>query len=318
MNSISATFTPDASGQSPKQLSTLPQLKLNDGTTIPMLGYGLGTANFKSADSKGKFDQTVVKHTKEAIANGFRHLDGAEGKYTLFQPEELGAAIKEGGVLREELYITTKLPALGKTNTQERFDASLKKLGVDYVDLYLIHGPWFAEGSEEALQQKWAELEAIQASGKAKSIGVSNFLQEHLEAILKTAKVVPAINQIEFHPYLQHGNLLAFHRKHGIAVAAYGPLTPIVRARGGPVDARWAELAKKYGVTEGEVGLRWCIDQGIVTLTTTSNSDRMHRFVAQVPKFKLTPKEVEEIAELGNQKHFRGFWGNKFAADDRS
>ncbi|XWW98649.1 hypothetical protein V2A60_006650 [Cordyceps javanica] len=316
MNSISATFTPDASGNSPKQTSTIPQLKLNDGTTIPMLGYGLGTANFKAASAKGKFDQNVVKYTKEAIAKGFRHLDGAEGKF-YGNEEELGVAIKEGGVPREELYITTKLPAVEKTNTQERFDASLKKLGVEYVDLYLLHGPWFADGSEEALQRKWAEMEAIQASGRARSIGVSNFLQEHLEPILKTAKVVPAINQIEFHPYLQHGDLLAFHRAHGIAVAAYSPLAPLVRARGGPVDARWAELAAKYGVGEAEVGLRWCVDQGIVTLTTSSNAERMRRVVSLVPQFKLTPKEVEDVAELGKQKHFRAFWPDKFAADDR-
>ncbi len=219
---------------------------------------------------------------------------------------------------REQLYITTKLPAVEKTNTQEHFDASLKKLGVDRVDLYLLHGPWFADGSEAALQEKWAEMEAIQASGRATTIGVSNFLQKDLEPILKTAKVVPAINQIEFHPYLQHGDLLDFHRKHGIAVAAYGPLTPIVRAAGGPVDDKWAALANKYGVSEAEVGLRWCVDQGIVTLTTTSNPDRMHRVVSLVPKFKLTPKEVQDIAELGRQKHFRGFWRNKFAEDDRS
>lgn len=273
--------------------------------------------------------------TKRAITHGFRHLDGAEGKYWpdmrcgLVEPdnaneeivygneEELGAAIKEGGVPRDQLYITTKISAVDKTDTQKNFDISLKKLGVDYVDLYLIHGPFFAEGSAEALQQKWADLEAIQAAGKVKSIGVSNFLQEDLEAILKTAKVVPAINQIEFHPYLQHGDLLDFHRKHGIAIAAYGPLVPIVRAKGGPVDATLARLANKYGVSESEIGLRWCIDQGIVTLTTTSNEERMQRYVSLLSKFKLTPKEVDEIAELGRQKHHRAFWLNKFAEDDR-
>lgn len=231
--------------------------------------------------------------------------------------EELGEAIKEGGVPREQLYITTKIDAVNKTNTQEHFETSLKKLGVDHVDLYLLHGPWFAEGSEAEMQKKWAEMEAIKASGKAKSIGVSNFLQEHLEVILKTAKVVPSINQIEFHPYLQHGDLLEFHRQQGIAVAAYGPLVPVVRAKGGPVDATLAQLASKYGVTESEVGLRWCIDQGIVALTTSSNAERMHRVVTQVPKFKLTPKEVQEISELGDQKHYRAFWNNRFAADDR-
>ena len=115
------------------------------------------------------------------------------------------------------------------------FNVSLEKIGLDYVDLYLIHGPWFAE-TDEDLQQRWSELEQIKESGKAKSIGVSNFLQVHLEAILKTAKVKPAINQIEYHPYLQHGDLLDFHKKHNIAVSAYSPLTPVVTAKGGPVD----------------------------------------------------------------------------------
>lgn len=229
----------------------------------------------------------------------------------------MGAAIKAGGIPREQLYITTKLVGDKPSNTQEHFDASLKKLGVDHVDLYLIHAPFFANGSEEELQKKWADLEAIQASGKAKSIGVSNFLQEDLEAILKTAKVVPAINQIEYHPYLQHGDLLEFHRKHGIAVSAYGPLTPIVRAQGGPVDAIWDKLAEKYGVSTSEIGLRWCIDQGIVVLTTTSNMDRMHRYVSRLSRFKLTPKEVSDIAEAGKEKHYRAFWSKRFAADDR-
>ncbi|OAA59429.1 aldo/keto reductase [Cordyceps fumosorosea ARSEF 2679] len=315
MNSIGATFTPDASGQSPKQVSTIPQLKLNDGHTIPMLGYGLGTANFKAASAKGKFDQKVVDSTKEAIAKGFRHLDGAE---VYGNEEELGAAIKESNVPREELYITTKFPATGATSPREHFDASLRRLGVDYVDLYLLHGPWFAQGSAAALQRAWADMEAIRASGRARSIGVSNFLQEHLEPILETATVVPAINQIEFHPYLQHGDLLAFHRDKGIAVAAYSPLAPLTRARGGPVDATWAQLAEKYGVGEAEVGLRWCVDQGIVTLTTTGNAERMGRVVRLVPKFKLTPKEVEDVAALGREKHFRAFWREKFDAEDRS
>lgn len=183
--------------------------------------------------------------------------------------------------------------------------------------MYLIHAPFFADSDAE-LQQKWADLEAIKNSGRAKSIGVSNFLQVHLEAILKTAKIPPAINQIEFHPYLQHGDLIEYHRKNNIAVACYGPLTPIIRAKGGPVDGLWAELAKKYGVSESEIGLRWCIDQGLVAITTSSNKDRMERFLAKLPHFKLTPKEVSDIAVLGKQKHYRAFWTPKFDADDRS
>ncbi|KAJ2970322.1 hypothetical protein NQ176_g8245 [Zarea fungicola] len=108
MHSINATYKPDASGQSPKQGATLPPLTLNDGTTIPMLGYGLGTANFKSSTQQGNFDQHVAGVTKKAIAHGFRHLDGAE---VYGNEEELGAAIKEGGVPRDQLYITTKIKA---------------------------------------------------------------------------------------------------------------------------------------------------------------------------------------------------------------
>ncbi len=186
---------------------------------------------------------------------------------------ELGAAIKECGVPREKLFVTTKIVGTKKTDTEAAFAESLKKLQLDYVDLYLIHAPHFADSDEE-LQQKWADLEAIQASGRAKSIGVSNYLIPQLEATLKTAKVVPAVNQIEFHPYLQHGDLLEFHRKHGIATEAYGPLSAILKGSPGPLDATYKELAHKYGVTPGEIALRWCIDQGVVTVTTSSKEDR--------------------------------------------
>ena len=193
----------------------------------------------------------------------------------------------------------------------------MKKLQIDYVDQYLIHAPFFAAGSEEALQSKWADMEAIQASGRAKTIGVSNFLKKDLEAILKTAKVVPAINQIEYHPYLQHGDLLPYHNEKGIATSAYGPLTAVLKATPGPLDETYAALARKYGVTPGEIALRWVIDQGIVVLTTSTKEDRLRAY-QKVGKFKLTPKEVETISEIGKKKSFRGFWLNKFAADDWS
>ena len=201
-------------------------------------------------------------------------------------------------------------------NTQEAFELSLKKLQVDYVDQYLIHAPFFAKTPED-LQQKWADLEAIHASGKAKTIGVSNFRQHELEAILKTAKIKPAINQIEYHPYLQHGNLIDFHVKNNIATSAYAPLTAVTKAKGGPLDKIYESLARKYGVTPGEIALRWVIDQGIVVITTSGNEDRLKSY-QKIAQFRLTPKEVEEIAELGKQKHFRGFWKVYFKDDDRS
>ncbi|CEI69780.1 hypothetical protein FVEN_g7349 [Fusarium venenatum] len=272
----------------------IPSYKLNDGNEIPVLAFGLGTALFKK-DSKTGLDQHVVDITTKAIKAGYRHLDGAE---VYGNEEELGQAIKAGGVPREQLYVTTKIPAEKKGSAIDAFDVSLKKLGLEYVDLYLIHGPW--------------------ESGRAKSIGVSNFLQVHLEPILKTAKVKPAINQIEYHPYLQHGNLLDFHKKHNIAVSAYGPLTPIVTAKGGPVDPLYTKLAEKYGVTESEVGLRWVIDQDIIALTTSNKVERLDGYLSKIPKFKLTQDEIAEISKLGAEKHFRGFWRNKFDENDRS
>ncbi|KPM37211.1 hypothetical protein AK830_g9338 [Neonectria ditissima] len=290
----------------------IPHVKLNDGNEIPVLAYGLGTARYKS-DPKAPLDNEIIEITKKAIELGYRHLDGAE---VYGNEAELGAAIKAAGIPRNELYVTTKISATEKKNTLEAFNLSLEKLGLDYVDLYLIHGFWFAD-SEEELQAKWADLEAIKESGRAKSIGVSNFLQEHLETVLKTAKIPPAINQIEYHPYLQHGDLVAFHKKHNIAVSSFGPLTPIVTAKGGPIDAYWKKLAEKYGVTESEIGLRWIIDQGIVALTTSSKASRLEGYLTKLPKFKLTEEEITEISKLGDQKHFRGFWKNKFDENDR-
>ncbi|KAF5023648.1 hypothetical protein F66182_4293 [Fusarium sp. NRRL 66182] len=297
---------------SPTTWESIPSLKLNDGNKIPMIAYGLGTANYKKGERAG-YDENVFNHAYTAIKCGFHHLDGAE---VYGNEEELGAAIRKSGVPREKLYIVTKLNGTKKQNVQTAFNNSLERLGLDYVDLYLVHAPFFAETPDD-LQQVWASLETIKESGKARSIGVSNFIQEHIETILATAKIPPAINQIEYHPYLQHGSLVAFHRSKNIALSAYAPLTAITRARPGPVDVLYAELSKKYGVTEGDIALRWCIDQDIVAITTSSREQRLHGYMAKVPGFKLTREEIESIAKAGQQKHFRGFQNAWIAEDDR-
>jgi diketogulonate reductase-like aldo/keto reductase len=160
-------------------------------------------------------------------------------------------------------------------------------------------------------------MEKVQEAGLTKSIGVSNYVPKQIEATIKTAKVVPAVNQIEFHPYLQHGPLLDLHKKHGIATAAYGPLTAATKAKPGPVDDYLAALAKKYAVSEGEVSLRWCIDQDVIAITTSSKEQRLSDYL-RAATFKLTPVEIKKLNELGDQKHFRGFWGAKYDKDDRS
>lgn len=180
----------------------------------------------------------------------------------------------------------------------------------------MIHAPFFAKSDEE-LQSTWAAMEDVQKAGLAKSIGVSNYLPQHLEAVLKTARVKPAANQIEFHPYLQHPPLIEYHKKQGIATCAYSPLTAVTKGRPGPVDDYLAALANKYGVSEAEISLRWCIDQDIVAITTSGKEQRMCDYL-RCAAFKLTPKEIHEIARLGQEKHVRMYWSDKFDPNDRS
>ncbi|KAF2243220.1 aldo-keto reductase family 1 member C13 [Trematosphaeria pertusa] len=289
----------------------IPSLKLNDGASMPMLGYGTGTAWYKSGE-ESKIDQGVIDGVKMAIKLGYTHLDGAE----MYKTEpELGIAIKESGVPREKLYVVTKVNNnIG--DIEGALKASLKKLQLDYVDLYLIHSPFWAKTDEE-LQQAWTAMEKVKEAGLTKSIGVSNYSPKNLDATLKTAKVVPVCNQIEFHPYLQSVDLLEYHKKHGIATTAYGPLSAVTKAKPGPIDDFMAALSKKYAVSEGEISLRWCIDQDVVPITTSSKEQRLSDYL-RAATFKLTPAEIKQINDLGQQKHYRGFWSAKFDDNDRS
>ncbi|KAJ5792203.1 uncharacterized protein N7503_008181 [Penicillium pulvis] len=292
-------------------VNEIPTTLLNDGTSVPILGYGTGTAWYKKSDDS-EINRELVDAAKNAIHLGYNHLDGAEVYGT---EEELGLAIQEANRPRDSHFVTTKVHT-SIADIPAAIDISLKKLRLDYVDLYLIHAPFFAK-TESELQMAWAAMEQVHASGKARSIGVSNFLQSHLESILKTAKVIPAVNQIEFHPYLQHGGLLSFHESKGIKTVGYAGLVPITRARGGPLDPLLSALATKYAVSESEILLRWTMDRGCVAITTSSKEARLASYLRSVT-FKLTPQEIAEISQLGQEHHYRAFWREKFAADDRS
>ncbi|KXT06613.1 hypothetical protein AC578_8614 [Pseudocercospora eumusae] len=288
----------------------IPNLKLNDGNSVPMLAYGTGTAWYKTGD-ESQLDQACIDGVKMAIKLGYYHLDGAE----MYKTEtELGTAIKESGVARDKLYLVTKV-ITNIADIPNALRTSLKKLQTDYVDLYLIHAPFFGETKEEH-QAKWKQMEQLKKEGLAKSIGVSNYLPEHLDFILDGCEIPPAINQIEFHTYLQHPDLIAYHKAKGIATSAYGPLTPVTKAQGGPVDDLLAALAKKYAVNPGEICLRWCIDQDVVAITTSGKEQRLSDYLRAMT-FKLTPKEIQQLNEEGAKKHFRGFWNHKFSDDDR-
>lgn len=231
---------------------------------------------------------------------------------------DLGVAIIESKVPREDLFITTKVLS-GAADPESALAASLKKLQLDAVDLYLIHAPYFAnEGNDQAqLQQSWAAMERLKEAGKAKSIGVSNYLPQHLDSIVATAKVTPAVNQIEFHAYLQRHSVIEAHKKLGIATSAYGPLTPITKGAPGPLDASLDALARKYAVSPAEVLLRWAIDQDVAIITTSSKEERLSDYL-RCTKFKLTPEEVRELSRVGEEKHLRAFWAKKFDEADRT
>jgi len=196
------------------------------------------------------------------------------------------------------------------------FDKTLQNLGVDYVDSYLLHYPYFAK-SEAQLQAAWAELEAIYDSGKVGEIGVSNFTKDHIETILKTARIKPTTNQIELNPYLQRLDLRRFHQEQGILSFAFSPLSPIVRAKPGPLDDVLETLAQKHKVSTAVVLIRWALQQGIAVVTTSTDKERVRDHWRAVD-FSLSEDEVAKISEVGSAKHFRGRWTNIFAADDRS
>ncbi|KAI1504040.1 Aldo/keto reductase [Biscogniauxia marginata] len=277
-------------------MDPIPSFKFSDGIQIPILSYGFGTANFMGND------EDIIKKTVMAIKNGFYSLDCAEAYHN---EAAVGAGIKASGVPREKLFVTTKVVGSKNQDIRAALDTSLSKLGLKYLDLYLVHVP-FAAGSPEGQQAIWKQMEELMGSGKVKSIGVSNCMQDDIEIILQTAKIPPAVNQIEYHPYLQHGDLIDFLRRQDIGVVVFSPLTPITTGRPGPLDETYVELAKKYGVTEGDIALRWCFDQGIPAITTSSNEQRLQGYRSKAFTFKLAPAEIKQISELGKQKHHQG------------
>ena len=258
---------------------TVPTIVLNDGTSIPQLGFGV----FKVDPEE---TQRIVS---DALEVGYRHLDTA----MIYGNETgVGAAIAESGIAREELFVTTKLwnSDQGTQSALDAFDLSLAKLGLDYVDLYLIHWPSAHRGK---YVESWKALEQIAESGRARSIGVSNFTPELLQPLLDAADVVPSVNQIEYPPYFQQTASKEFNTQHGIVTESWGPL-----GQGDIVDdAGVAAIAEKYGKSVAQVIIRWHLDIGNIVIPKSNRKERMAENFA-VTDFALTPDEVAVVSAV--------------------
>ena len=259
---------------------------LHNGVKMP--GFGLGVFKVEEGPE-------LVNAIKVAIKHGYRSIDTA----AIYGNEEgVGQGIREGlkeaGILRENVFVTSKVwnADLGYDATIAAYETSLKKLGLDYLDLYLIH--WPVEGK---YKEAWRALETLYKEGKVKAIGVSNFQAHHLKDLMEDAEIKPVINQVEYHPRLTQKELQAFCEKHHIQLEAWSPLM-----QGELLDNEvLTEIANKHNKSVAQVILRWDVQNGIITIP---KSTKEHRIVenASIFDFELTKEEIERIDEL-NRNH---------------
>ncbi|MBI3032202.1 aldo/keto reductase [Candidatus Woesearchaeota archaeon] len=247
-------------------------IQLNNGINIPRLGLG----TWKTAPGK-ECEQAVL----DALKVGYRHIDTA----AIYRNEEsVGAAIKKSGIPRKDIFLTTKLWNDDTNDPRLALEQSLKKLQTDYVDLYLIH--WPVKNRLDA----WRNLEELYDEGKCKAIGVSNFLVHHLEELLSVCDIVPAINQVEFNPYLYQKDLLKFCQKHGIQLEAYSPL-----AHGKKLaDKKLAAIARKYNKDPAQILIRWSLQHNLVAIPKSVHPGRITSN-ADVFDFQLSKEDMQQL-----------------------
>lgn len=252
---------------------------LNNGLKMPMEGFGV----FQIEDAN-VCEQAVL----DAIAAGYRLIDTAAA---YFNEEAVGAAIRKSGIPREELFITTKLwiQDAGYENTKKAFQTSLNKLGLDYLDLYLIHQPY------NDYYGSWRAMEELYEEGKIRSIGVCNFYPERLADLCVNARAIPAVNQIEIHPFFQQDEALKNMKDFGVQPEAWGPL-----AEGKHdifTDAILTDIAGKYGKSVAQVVLRWNIQRGVVVIPKSTRKERIEENL-NIWDFVLSDKDMADIAKM--------------------
>ncbi|APU70809.1 aldo/keto reductase [Companilactobacillus crustorum] len=264
--------------------TNIPYIELANGVMIPQVGLGVFRMN----------DDEVLNSVKWAIESGYRHIDTA----SFYDNEEaVGKAIKETGIDRKYLFITTKVwnNVRGYDETVAQFNSSLQKLGLDYLDLYLIH--WPAPGFEE----NWRAMEDLYKAGKIHAIGVSNFKAHHIEQLMKTATITPMVDQIETHPYLQENDLHEYLQEKNIAHESWSPL-------GGGInkvvdDPVIKQIASDHQKTPAQVILRWHIQRGEIIIPKSTHESRIKENIDLFDfHFDLSPEEMSQISKLDSDK----------------
>lgn len=253
-------------------------IKLNNGVSVPMEGFGVFQI------SENECEQAV----SDAVKTGYRLIDTASS----YQNEEaVGRAIRNCGVPREELFITTKayIQEMGYDRTMQAFEQSRKKLGLDYLDLYLIHMP-FGD-----YYGSWRAMEDLYRKGKIRAIGVCNFLPDRLLDLCCNAEIRPQINQIEHHPHYQRREDLQLMKELGVQPEAWAPFAEGLK--GMFQEPVLAEIAAKYGKTPAQVILRWNVQQGVIVIPKSVHRERMEENLA-IWDFKLDQEDMERIAAL--------------------
>jgi 2,5-diketo-D-gluconate reductase A len=261
-------------------MSAVPSLVMNNGLEIPQLGFGVFLVP----------PEETSNAVAEALNTGYRLIDTAQG----YRNEEgVGSAIAESDVSRDELFITTKLTNSkhGYDSALTAFDDSMKKLGLDVLDLFLIHWPL---PMFDQYVETWRAFERLLADGRVRSIGVSNFEIAHLQRLLAETDVTPAVNQVELHPEFPQEELRAFHEEHGILTESWGPLG---QGKGLLENPSIVEVARRKDRTPAQVVLRWHVQLGSVVIPKSVHSDRIRENI-QVFDFELDDADMADISTV--------------------
>jgi len=264
-------------------VSEIPRYALSDGTTLPAIGFG--TYPLKGDEG--------ARAVASAIDAGYRLIDTA---VNYANEDAVGRGIAASALPREQVQVTTKLPGRdhGYDQTLASFERPCRALGVDYLDLYLIHWPNPSVGK---FVDSWRAMIQLQEQGKVRSIGVSNFTPEFLSRLQGETGVLPAVNQVELHPFFPQVELLAFHEQHGIRTEAWSPLGKRAPIR---EESVIVEAARTHGVTEAQVILRWQVERGVLPIPKTASAQRQRENI-DVFGFQLSADEVAAITALGRE-----------------